>query len=290
MEHDEAIAGIRYWHRQRQFAMAQRKRVDLATGSFCRLMLGWRVDAPEKDRKAVALRAKAILGAVEAKQKGKVTDFDDPSLAEMRPVVTAAIASRAPFEAVEKEAEKNMRRLVRTLPVYAWAAEQRGLGEMGLAQIIAEAGDLSDYDNPAKLWKRMGLAVIQGRRQGAPGEKAGNADWVAHGYNAARRSIMWNIGQSLMKAKGPYADLIRERKEIERLKALAEGLEVKPAASIKATEKNRCRSVGHIANRARRYAEKRLLKDLWRAWRRARSNLPPTNDAPDALVCEREAA
>lgn len=279
---EETIGAIRYWHRQRQFAIAQRKRVDLAVGSFVRMLLGFRVDASDIDRKAVRDRAAAIISAVEAEAKGKEHLCADRQLDECRPIILASIASRAPFDQVERDAERHMRKLVRSLPIYPWSQETRGLGDLGLAQIIGEAGDLSMYDNPAKLWKRMGLAVMSGKRQGAPGANAGKDEWIAHGYSPARRSIMWNIGGSLLKAGGPYADLIRERKEVERLKALGEGLEVKPAAQIKPKEKDRCRSVGHIANRAQRYAEKRLLRDLWRAWREANEKSAPKAEVPPA--------
>ena len=239
------------------------------------MVLGFRNDADDAARKAVRDRAAALVAAVERAHKGKSVACDDPMLTDLRPVIVASLTARAPFDAVEAEAARSMKRLARQLPVAEWAAGVRGLGEMGLAQIVGEAGDLSGYAKPAKLWKRMGLAVLNGRRQGAPGDGAGKADWIAHGYNAARRSVMWNIGGCLLKTNGAYADLIRDRKAVERAKAEAAGLTVKPAGQIKASEKALCMSVGHVANRAQRYAEKRLLLDLWRAWRDAKGSEVP---------------
>ena len=54
---------------------------------------------------------------------------------------------------------------------------------------------------------------------------------------------------------------------MERQKAADEGLVVVAAAKIKKGEEEKSRSLGHVDNRARRYMEKRLLQDLWIAWR-----------------------
>jgi hypothetical protein len=35
-----------------------------------------------------------------------------------------------------------------------------------LAIIIAEAGDLAGYSNPARLWKRLGVGLHAGQAQG----------------------------------------------------------------------------------------------------------------------------
>ena len=71
----------------------------------------------------------------------------------------------------------------------------------------------------------------------------------------------------MFRAGGPYADLCRERKEYERTTAAAQGLTVCPAAKIPKKGAELFRSDGHVHNRAKRYMEKRLMRDLWRAWR-----------------------
>ena len=134
------------------------------------------------------------------------------------------------------------------LPVYPWAESIRGLAAISLAQIVGEAGNLSHYDNPAKLWKRMGLAVMpDGQRQRrVTGEAA-----IEHGYNPSRRSVMWVVGDNLIRATNEtYYGLFIERREYER--------EINPDAA----------PIVHM-RRAHRYMEKRLLRDLWRAWRDA---------------------
>lgn len=146
-----------------------------------------------------------------------------------------------------KPLEKQLEKMARELPIWeAWAKQQRGFGPLSLAQIVGECGDLSDYGNPAKVWKRMGLAVINGQRQRrvTDPEQA-----IAHGYSPQRRAIMFVISENLVKLnqEGPYRTCYLARKEVEREKAP----ELPPIAHHK---------------RAMRYMVKRLLRDLWRAW------------------------
>lgn len=149
--------------------------------------------------------------------------------------------------AARKAVEKQLEKLAKSLPVYAtFTKPTKGLGAGGLALIIGETGDLSQYANPAKVWKRMGLAVINGERQR---RVAGNADAaLLHGYSSHRRQIMWNIGDSMVKVGDTYRQVYLDRKEYEKAKD--------PDATPM-----------HHHRRAQRYMEKRILRDLWRAWR-----------------------
>lgn len=122
-----------------------------------------------------------------------------------------------------------------------------GFGRFGFAMIIAEAGDLSSYATVSRLWKRMGLAVIDGRAQRRVANKE---EAERHGFNPIRRALMHTLGDSLFKKQNLYRDIYLERKELEELKL--------PDSSKM-----------HRHKRALRYMEKRLLRDLWRAWRDA---------------------
>lgn len=138
-----------------------------------------------------------------------------------------------------------MRRLATQLPAQTFLAAVPGFGPIGFAQIISEAGDLARYANPGKLWKRMGLAVINGKSQ----RKCANAEGaLEQGYAPRRRSLMYVIGDSLIKKASPFRELYLARKAYEHARA--------PAMSKM-----------HAHRRAQRYMEKRLLRDLWRAWR-----------------------
>lgn len=166
--------------------------------------------------------------------------------------------ARATIHAGRLKPERLMAKLAKTLPVYPWAESIRGFGAMGLAQIIAECGDLSLYSNPAKVWKRMGLAVEGGERMRC---RVG----VNNGYSPYRRAIMFCIGDSLIKGNrdGEYRALYLARKvyEIERLP------DIKPI-------------IAH--RRAQRYMEKRLLLKLWQAWRAATGRAIPADLLPPA--------
>lgn len=253
MSHSEIIAMIQVKHRERCFAMEQRKRLDLALGSFLRLMMGWRKDLPEDERKAIATEVARMM---------------DESDGPWSHVIIASRLGTAPFEECENDAKKEMARLAKQLPVWeSFGANVRGFGEVSLAVIVAEAGDLSNYSSIAKLWKRMGLAVMDGQRQGNPGKGADAADWIAHGYSPVRRSRMWNIGDTLIKGNrtGPYRTSYLDRKAYE----IARNPEMTPMQAHR---------------RAQRYMEKRLLKHLWQAWRRtivimAEKPKPPLSDA-----------
>jgi len=233
----EIIDAITALHRKRNFAMEQRKRANLALGAFLRLALGWRKDLPDLERKRIANQADEWMETGEG-------PFID--------ILAASDLARAPYEKIEKDCLREMERLAKQLPIWAAFGEPvRGFGAASLAVIVAEAGDLSIYATEAKLWKRMGLAVIDGKRQGGLPKNAGAEAWIEHGYSPLRRSRMWNIGDALIKGNrdGKYRTSYLARKEIE-------------------LQRNPEMSKMHTHRRAQRYMEKRLLRDLWRAWRR----------------------
>ena len=180
--------------------------------------------------------------------------------------------------------EKQLEQFAEDLPAYAsfWKP-QRGLSGLGLALIAGEAGDLAGYSTHSKLWRRFGLHVDGGGRaywKRRPGLSA--EDWETAGYCPRRRSIIFQLTDSLLKAQirkdendpdkrvalGEYGALYLREKARQQEKAKAEGLTVCPAAKIPAKAASKYRSEGHIHNRAARYVGKKLLRDLWKVWRR----------------------
>ncbi len=171
--------------------------------------------------------------------------------------------------------ERKLRKLAKSLPIYTFVEQTPGFGDIGLAQIVGKCGDLSGYSNPAKVWKRMGLGLVDGKRQQRI--KNDKALAIRHGYSPRRRSTMFVIGDSLLKCQGPYREVYLQRKEREVEKAVAAGLAVVPQAEIDKKVKKGAKkedlasqfmSQGHIHARAQRYMEKRLLRDLWAAWKK----------------------
>lgn len=248
MSLEETLALIKSRHRGRCFMMEQRKRAQFAVGAFIRKELGWSKSLPERERKAIAKRAKAVLAGT-----------DGPE--ELREIAAKTLAgTKEPFAKLERKGLREVTAAAKTLPVWqSFGADVRGFGAASLGVILAEAGDLSNYSTHSKLWKRMGLAVMDGVRQGGLRKGAAKDDWIAHGYNRQRRSRMWNIGDALIKGnrEGRYRTIYIERKAFE----VSRAPEMSPM---------------HAHLRAQRYMEKKLLRDLWGAWRRATLILPAT--------------
>lgn len=191
--------------------------------------------------------------------------------------------------------EKELEQFAEDLPAYAsfWKP-QRGLSGLGLALIAGEAGDLAGYSTHSKLWRRFGLHVDGAGRaywKRRPGLSA--EDWEMAGYCPRRRSIIFQLTDSLLKAQirkdendpdkrvalGEYGALYLREKARQQEKAKAEGLTVCPAAKIPAKAASKYRSEGHIHNRAARYVGKKLLRDLWKVWRREASHTEPKGHA-----------
>jgi hypothetical protein len=193
---------------------------------------------------------------------------------EFHALASATEAGIAPWESERVAHEKRMVVLVKQLPVYAWTKPIKGFGELGLAQIVAEAGGpLDKFSTVSRLWKRLGLAVISGNRQGAPGKGASAEDWMEHGYNRERRAIVWSIvsdsmfrhqwaaageGEETGKPKGPYGEVYAQRR-----------------ARTAITHPDWTK--GHAHNDARRVMTKKLIADLWSAWRQAIPPAKPTS-------------
>lgn len=202
--------------------------------------------------------------------KKKVSDADlKPYLNTKEPIyppMVPFVHSVNMVRLARKAEEKVLKVYAEQLPVWPGFMQFiAGCGSLTLGQIIGEAGDLSKYSGPAKLWKRMGLALIGGERQRKCRDKEIAA---AHGYNPRRRALMFIVGDNLIKLnKGEYRAIYDAEKKRQIEKAHAEGLKVAPAAKIPKWSTAEYRSEKHIHLRAKRYMEKRLLRNLWRAWR-----------------------
>jgi hypothetical protein len=221
------------WRRRQSWHRAEKSLTSQAKALCRRLVLG------------DTMEAEALLKAA----LGKGThDLSDIAFAATFPLIEA----RKTVETHRKLVEKRLAKLAAQLPVAEWVAGVRGFGIASLASIVGEAGNLSDYATVAKVWKRFGLAVMPSGRQ----RKVAGAEGIEHGYSPARRSVVWVIGESMMRTGGSYKAVYDARKIYEA-----------PRVETK----------GHAHNRAKRYMEKRLLRDLWVAWRAATKQSVLTN-------------
>ena len=197
------------------------------------------------------------LTKTEAKRMVAALPYDDREDA-LFGLVMAIDAGIAPFMEIEGRAERQMKGLARTLPGSAFVAVTRGFGEVSFARIIGETGPLHIYANPAKVWKRLGLGLVGGERQRRHRDPVLAA---AHGYNPRRRSVSWVAMNALLRCQamtpepGPYRVLYDQAKE----RYLA-----RPGWTRM-----------HAHRAAARYAEKRLIRNLWRAWRDALGTAEP---------------
>lgn len=250
MSVDPIIAEIRGFHRTRQDLHRAEKSLTLQIKAIERRYNGSKNVTIENDLPATDTLSDGCLLSGDSENEDdeevqlsvatQVADDNFIIFAVTKPFVDARKVLKTERLAAERQCQKAAKKL----PVWPFVEAINGFGPLGLAQIIGETGDLSLYSNPAKVWKRMGLAVIDGRAQ----RRVAGADALKHGYNPVRRAIMFCIGDSLLKKQNSYRELYLERKKYEEQK-VPDGTKM----------------LWH--RRAQRYVEKRLLRDLWRAWR-----------------------
>jgi hypothetical protein len=267
----ETIDLIRATYREMRFMEDQRKRADAAFMAYVRTQCGYSTHLPAAERDVTLKRAKALIAGTAAE------DSLAPRVEWIRAGNEAAFAR---FRQMEKEKELEMKKLVRSLPIWTdWAKEVRGVAEKGVGILIGEGGDPGAYlKGESGLRKRMGIAVVDGIAQGKLLKTASKDDWIRHGYNKKRRSAMYTIGDGLVKQGDHFRAVYLARKEHERQRFRGMGYTVKPAAEIKASEKSTCISDGHVHFRAQRFMEQRLLRAYYRAWMRLM--VPQTVSAP----------
>lgn len=240
----ELIETIRETSKRRQQIVAAQSKLTLQIKAICRGLC-------DGDKSEAGKLYKALIERE-----------DDPRVDALMWLSESLISAHDLLETKRAALEKELTTLAGELPVAPWVLGIRGAGLGGLALIVGEAGDLSSYSGPAKLWKRMGLAVIDGERQRA---KAGvsQEEALVIGYNPRRRSVVWNIGDSLLKAQSARVD--KETGEVKREAGEYRKL-YDERKKLEAEKDPTGRPAAHHA-RAKRYVEKRYLRELWVAWR-----------------------
>lgn len=229
------------WKRRQNWHRAE-KSLTLQSKALCRRLVdGDKVEADKLYKRAIS---------------GVDGELEMIAYAAMMPLVSA----RDGIEKARKEVEKRLVHLAEKLPAFAFVEETPGFGALGFAGIVGEAGVIGEYTSRRAFQKRMGLGVIDGERQRrVTGEAA-----LLHGYNPARRSLVWTIGDSLFKAQSQKVD--KETGEV-----------LKPAGKYRVAYDQRKEfeldrapemSKAHAHNRAKRYMESKLLSDLYYAWRK----------------------
>ena len=169
------------------------------------------------------------------------------------------IAAMQPVERQRKAFEKQATKWAERLPIAAHAKAIKGFGYSGLARVVGECGDLSAYRTVSGVWKRAGLAVINGKRQ----RRVAGEEAIEHGYSPARRASFWNCMDALFRHQGKDDDATDWRRmyDVAKEKAMeSETITMKGDGTPNGK---------HADARARRYVMKAILKHLTIAWRAA---------------------
>lgn len=162
--------------------------------------------------------------------------------------------ARSGYDAYRDDIQEQMVELVSSLPYTEWFASMRGFSELALARILGESGDLKNYSNPGKLWKRFALHVYNGYAPSSYGVSdwvdgyvPSKKEWIEISNVAQRRAEIYSIIQvGVVQCRNPeYRTVFDERKTYEK-------------------ERNPEIRDGHAHKRAHRYVAKRLLRDLWK--------------------------
>jgi hypothetical protein len=239
---------------RRKFYIGVVNRQTNAAKALVRRALGWRYDAEDAGREKLNARAARIVAAALAGKEQKAEDAAAfGALAFDLATIAAAIE---PCTTARHEIELEMKRTARKLPVwFAWAKDVKGLGELGLAAIIAEAGDLSGYPKKGHLWKRLGLAPLDGKAFSTWRMKGGLTaeQWTDAGYSPRRRAEIYAvISEPLFRAQsvasGSYRAIYDRRRE-----------------HTAETHPDWTKAHSHMDGL--RIMTKYLIRDLWAAWR-----------------------
>ena len=245
--------------RQRRFCIVSQSRCDRSVESFIAQLLGYNKDADAKERKAVFAKASAFRKEVE--KGGGQSPGEDQATFALSPAIPLILLSANAREAWDKQrnqVEKRMRKLAQTLPGWSYASTIKGLGDKSYAILIGECGDWSNYATKERVWKRLGLAVIDGERQG---RRSNGEEAAKHGYSPKRRSEAWNVADSLFKHQWRGA---KEDAPAGPIGRYGEIYAARKAATVNREDWTPARR----DNDARRVMTKALIEDLWKAWRK----------------------
>ncbi len=201
----DLAAQLQSLQRQRAIVLKSRNMQATRLQAIVAGTLGYHSSMPEKDRARKFTEASALIKAVAAGEA-------DPPL---KNVILVTLQGIDAFNGEKDVLEKQMVATAKQLPVAAWvkSPEQRGFGLLFLAIVIGETGNLANYPNPAKVWRRLGCAPwsFDGQTHMGATWRAGKegklpaSEWEQFGYSPRRRSIAFLIGEGIVKQNGAAA-------------------------------------------------------------------------------------
>lgn len=267
----ETVELIRPYHRQQRFMVKMQSRIDRSVEAYIRVyVFGFSPDLPEAERKEISKKTKALVKHCRA---GTAPE----ELSAITEMVLASDMSRAQWDKLRADRERAMQKLAKQLPAAEFVANTPGVGLLGLAQIVGEAGDLSNYAIVSKLWKRLGLAPYQGfamstwMRETWRPRAITQAEW-----NDESLGLFWKSERYAIMAQ--IAQWLWVKQWTGKEKAPPDGMPNGPYGEIYARRRAHTSFTHagedawtpmHFHKDALRYMFKKFIRDLHREWRRA---------------------
>jgi hypothetical protein len=196
-ELDELCLQLMELQAKRKFWIGIINKQTNAAGAYVRRVLGWNGEmTDEADEKVKTKAAKiktqaaaivsAVLAGKDVKDNGAALNAA-MAILPLREALKPAIAAR-------EAAEKEMKAIAKRLPAHQWQKQVHGLGELGLAVIVGECGNLASYSRDG-LRKRLGLAPYEGKALSRWRTDGGlTADqWTDAGYSPRRRAQIHGV-------------------------------------------------------------------------------------------------
>lgn len=240
------VTTIQQMQSDRRRAIKARIRITNMVQAEIARALGYTSDMEEKAGAKIWTKAGKVIAAVldpfKKKPEGAKAPKGCEEVADVFRIMILHLHEIAKdFKAQQLQCEKLMIKMIEKLPIAKWIKGVRGISLLGAAVLIGETGNLSNYDSKSKVWKRLGLAVFNGKAQ----RKARGEEGIEQGYSPFRRSVAWNIGENFVKQGDTYRKIYLAHKEIQLARDITRG---------------------HADNRAKRYATKKFVADLWKVW------------------------
>lgn len=248
---------------RRKFYIRVINRAKNSCAALARRYLGFQWDLPQKERDAISERAlRAVTAAIAGKPWDKELEPIAADLGTMRAMIAPAQEQR---DVIEKE----MKVLARTLPGAEFQRTVKGFGELALAVLVGEAGNLSAYPTDDKLRKRLGLAPFDGFAYSSWRKKRGDRslsedEWTQAGYKPARLAEIFScLTEPLFK----HQWMGEKRSGVEGGKPVGRYGEIYAARRARTATSHPDWTPKHSQMDGLRVMTQKLIADLWVAWR-----------------------
>lgn len=274
---DEICMELQSAERTRKWYQKSRNMVDNRLHATVAGSLGYYSTMNKRDRDRIMKEAKSIV-----KRVRKHEDVGDAPVSI--DLIRITLISVDAFDDAVKEHEAEMVAMAKHLPAadLVLTPEFRGFGLLSLATLVGQCGNLSNYSNPSKIWKRLqllpyhkdGKTLMGSTWRAKKTNGLSKEDWVEYSYAPRRRSVSYLFGDNIVKSNkgGPYREMYDRIKEEYARKHPDRMLCSKCGGTGKLKEGacQQCKGKGKTTMRAHRHAmllaTKQLVKDIWVSW------------------------